>query len=344
MTTLALDFPRPAELSATVPPEERGIRRDEVRLLVSEPSGDRHAHFFDLPSLLDPGDLLIVNESATLPASVPAHASFGSFLLNLSTDYGQGTWLAEPRWSFDRPGPLPFRAGESATVADLPARMLSSFPGLERLWFVQVDGNLMDRLGLAGEPIRYGYVTRPYPLAAYQTIFAKVPGSAEMPSAGRPFSHRTLARLAERGVRLASIVLHAGVSSLEFESVDSEHVPLYPEPFRVPVSTIEAIEYALRHCHRVIAVGTTVIRALESAWASGTLRPTQGFTQLSIAPGRPIRSADGLLTGLHDARTTHLLLLYAFAGERRIRTAYEAAVRERYLWHEFGDSHLIWAN
>jgi S-adenosylmethionine:tRNA ribosyltransferase-isomerase len=339
----SLEFLRPPELAATVPPEERGIERDEVRLLVSEPSGDRHARFLDLPALLDPGDLMVVNESATLPASLPARGPFGDFLLNFSTDYGLGIWVAEPRWSFDRPGPLPILPGASLNVAGLPARALGPFPGLDRLWFVQIEGDLDERMQSVGVPIRYGYSEHPFPLSTYQTVFARIPGSAEMPSAGRPFSPRLLDRLEARGVHIASVLLHAGVSSLEFESVPARFDRLYPEPFEVPPATIAAIEAAHRHCHRVVAVGTTVIRALESAWISGALRPMRGFTQLVIAPGRPVRTIDGLLTGLHDARTSHLLLLYAVAGEARIRRAYAEAIRARYLWHEFGDSHLIWA-
>ncbi len=343
MTAPSLDFTRPSELAAVEPPEARGIERDEVRLLVSEPSGNHHSRFLDLPSMLDPGDLLVVNESATLSASLSARGSLGEFLLNFSTDYGHGIWLAEPRWSFDRPGPLPIRPGERLTIAGLPGRALGGFPGLERLWFVQVEGDLNERMRTVGRPIRYGYTARPFPLDAYQTVFARVPGSAEMPSAGRPFSARLLRSLESRGVRLATVLLHAGVSSLEFDSTHPERERLYPEPFEVPAATIAAIERAHQTCHRVVAIGTTVIRALESAWEGGALRPTRGFTQLAIAPERSVRSVDGLLTGLHDARTSHLLLLYALAGESRIRAAYEEAIRARYLWHEFGDSHLIWA-
>jgi S-adenosylmethionine:tRNA ribosyltransferase-isomerase len=343
MTATSLEFDRPPELSATVPPEERGISRDGVRLLVSDPSGDRHAHFLDLPSLLDPGDVLVVNESATLPASLPARGPVGDFLLNFSTNYGNGIWVAEPRWSFDRPGPLPIPTGSSLTVAGLPARALVPFPGLDRLWFLHVEGDLDERMRNVGSPIRYGYTKGPFPLSSYQTVFARVPGSAEMPSAGRPFSPRLLDRLTARGIRVAPVLLHAGVSSLEFESVPSNFDRLYPEPFEVPASTVAAIEEAHRRCRRVVAVGTTVVRALESAGMSGRLRPMRGFTQLAISPARPIRTIDGLLTGLHDSRTSHLLLLYAVTGEARIRQAYEEAIRSRYLWHEFGDSHLIWA-
>jgi S-adenosylmethionine:tRNA ribosyltransferase-isomerase len=343
MTATSLEFHRPPELSATAPPEERGIDRDGVRLLVSELSGDRHAQFFDLPSLLDPGDLLVVNESATVAASLPARGSIGDFLLNFSTDYGHGIWVAEPRWSFDRPGPLPIQPGTSLSVAGLPARALGPFPGLDRLWFLHVEGDLDERMRNVGTPIRYGYTSHPFPLSSYQTVFARVPGSAEMPSAGRPFSPRLLDRLRARGIRIAPVLLHTGVSSLEFESVPASFDRLYPEPFEVPAATVAAIEEAHRHCRRVVAVGTTVIRALESAWNSGGLRPRRGFTQLAISPARPVRSVDGLLTGLHDSRTSHLLLLFAVAGEARIRQAYQEAIRSRYLWHEFGDSHLIWA-
>ncbi len=187
-----------------------------------------------------------------------------------------------------------------------------------------------------GRPIRYGYVAGSYPLDAYPTIFARVPGSAEMPSAARPFTSRTLRALAERGVEIAPIVLHAGVSSLEGEP---DVLPVYPEPFDVPAATAERVNATRAAGHRVIAVGTTVVRALETAWTDGGAAPRRGFTRLVLAPGRPIRSVDALLTGFHDPRTSHL----ALAGEDRVRDAYEEAVRTGYFWHEFGDSHLFGA-
>ena len=341
MLRTALSFERPAELQATAPAEARGLQRDEVRLLVSTPDGHEHAVFRQLDEHLRPGDLLVVNRSATIPASLPATAALGEFRLNLSTRYGGSLWLAEPRWSANRPGPLPLERGETIAVAGTPATVVGPHPGLPRLWFVRLDAGAERLMWRMGSPIRYGYVGDTYPLAMYQTIFARQAGSAEMPSAGRPFTRRVVERLAARGVDIAGIVLHTGVSSLEVESDRLEDHPMYAEPFQVPVATADAVNRARQAGRRVIAVGTTVVRALETAWDGCAVRPLHGFTKIFIHPGRGVQVVDGLISGFHDPLASHLAMLYAVAGEELVRSAYREAVAQRYLWHEFGDSHLL---
>jgi len=336
-----LVFPRPLALQATAPASARGHARDEARLLVSTPSGHAHATFRDLPDLLTPGDLLVVNESATIPASLPATSRLGPCLLNLSTDYGHGVWLAEPRWSTSQPGPLPLKAGDRLAVAGVEVRLVAPYPGLPRLWFIHADGDLHAAMSRAGRPIRYGYVDESWDLEHYQTVFSRVPGSAEMPSAAYPFTPRVVAGLRECGVEIAAILLHTGVSSLEVETDIVEEQPLYPEPFDVPAATAEAVNVAMQQGRRVIAVGTTVVRALESAWDGAQVRAAHGFTRLYVHPRRGVHVVDGLITGLHDPVTSHLAMLYAIAGQTCILGAYEEAVATGYLWHEFGDSHLI---
>jgi S-adenosylmethionine:tRNA ribosyltransferase-isomerase len=335
-------FPRLIE--ADRPPELRGTPRDRVRLLVSH--GDRVSDrtFNDLPALLRPGDLLVVNVSKTLPATLDASGQCGNFIVDFSTAYSPRLWLTEPRWSPSRPGPLPLHAGEKFEVAGLPARVVAPYPGIPRLLFLHLEGDVVAAMHRVGRPIRYGYLAGEYPLDAYQTVFARVAGSAEMPSAGRPFTSRLVAELARHGVDIAPIVLHAGVSSLEIDPSRPELLPLYPEPFDVPTGTVEAIRNVRARGGRVIAVGTSVVRALESAAGGGELRPMSGFTRLYIHPDRPVRTFDGLLTGLHDAKTTHLALLSAVAGAKRLALAYDHAQDHGYLWHEFGDSHLILPN
>jgi len=341
--TLALDFRRPPDLEAANPPEARGLPRDGGRLLVS--AGDRHEHarFLDLPAFVPPGSVLVVNRSATLPAALPARGAPGSFQLNMSTDFGRGLWIAEPRWGPSRPGPLTLNPGEGVEVAGLDARLVAPYPGLPRLWFLRIEGDLYRRMAEVGRPIRYGYLAPPHPpISAYQTIFSSQAGSAEMPSAARPFTPRVLAGLRARGVHITSIVLHTGVSSLEVETEELEDHPLYAEPFVVPAETATLIERARAERRLVLAVGTSVVRALESAREStGRVRPTAGFTRRYIHPGNPVGVVDGLLTGLHDPRSSHLAMLLAVAGPETVRNGYEEAVRERYFWHEFGDSHLL---
>jgi S-adenosylmethionine:tRNA ribosyltransferase-isomerase len=344
MTASSLQFERPSGLEATAPPEIRGQHRDEVRLLVTDAQGSSHHGFRDLPGLLRPGDLLVVNESATLPASIPVQLDGREYLLNLCTEYGPDTWLAEPRFGVSQPGPVPLGPGSTLRAMGATFRAIVPYPGVERLWFFRLRGDVSAAMRTVGRPIRYGYASAAFPLESYQTIFARVPGSAEMPSAGRPFSRRVVAELAARGVGLAALVLHTGVSSLESEPDGERAPPVYPEPLEVPAETAERVNATRCAGGRVIAVGTTVLRALETAWRDDRVVPIRGFTTLTLGPGSPVRAVDGLISGFHDPRTSHLALLFGFAGEDRVRAAYAAAVDARYLWHEFGDSHLLWAS
>ena len=350
MRVADLDFARPAHLQATRSPEARGITRDGVRLLVSTPEGHHHSAFANLANFLNPGDLLVVNRSATLPASLPAEGTFGPFLLNLSTRYGAGVWLAEPRPNVATPGPLPLGSGDAATVGGLRARFLAPYPGLPRLWFVRFEEGtsegdaeeaVMEAMRRYGEPIRYGYLKKAQALEHYQTLFADTPGSAEMPSAARPFSQRVVRSLTDKGVRIAPLTLHTGVSSLELIQGDLADQTLPPEPFEVPATTARLVNATKAEGNRVIAVGTTVVRALETAWDGQKVTPSRGFTRLYIHPGRRVNVVNGLVSGFHDPEASHLAMLYAVAGPFLVRAAYGEAVRAGYLWHEFGDSHLM---
>ena len=350
MRVADLDFTRPAHLQATRPAEARGLTRDGVRLLVSTPEGHHHSAFTNLANFLNPGDLLVVNRSATLPASLPAEGAFGPFLLNLSTRYGAGVWLAEPRPNVATPGPLPLGSGDAATVGGLRATFLVPYPGLPRLWFVRFEGelvrgsieqNVTEAMRRYGEPIRYGYLEEAQALEHYQTLFADTPGSAEMPSAARPFSQRVVERLTSKGVRVAPLTLHAGVSSLELTQGDLADQTLPPELFEVPAATARLVNETKAEGNRVVAVGTTVVRALETAWEGQKVTPSRGFTRLYIHPGRRVNVVDGLISGFHDPKASHLAMLYAVAGPFLVREAYGEAVNTGYLWHEFGDSHLM---
>jgi S-adenosylmethionine:tRNA ribosyltransferase-isomerase len=361
------DFELPSELEAHEPPEARGLRRDEVRLMVSELETDsiEHARFADLPRWLSPGDLLVVNTSATVNAALPATTGDGgAFELHLSTRLPGGLWSVELRRSGGKACPERSRRGSVAyvealagTVLLLPAgaraTLLAPYPFVDslasrsRLWAAAVsfpgpvDAYLRDH----AEPIRYGYVDRSWSIEAYQTVFANEPGSAEMPSAGRPFTTELVTHLVSRGVEIAPVVLHTGVASLE------SHEPPYEEYYRVPRHTAGRVTAAKRAGGRVIAVGTTVVRALETVTDdTGTTSPGEGWTDLVIAPDRPLRSVNGLITGLHEPRATHLMLLdrvvaagipASVCGPCHLERAYADARRLGYLWHEFGDSHLI---
>jgi S-adenosylmethionine:tRNA ribosyltransferase-isomerase len=335
-------FTLPDDAEATAPPEWHGLARDEVRLMAVGPHGITSGLFRDLPELLEPGDLVVVNTSATLPARVAARRADGVAVpLHVSTTLDDGSWVVEVR----RPAnDGPDRGVEPGTELTLPGdvrvTLLGGFPGgrASRLWRARTDPVVTTTAYLArhGQPIRYGYLQGTFPLADYQTVYATEPGSAEMASAGRPFSADLLVRLMARCVPVVPLVLHTGVSSPE------AHEPPYPERFAVPEVTARLVTSTRRAGRRVVAVGTTVTRALESATdEDGGTHPAAGWTELVLGPGRPARVVNGLITGLHAPEASHLQLLEAVAGGELVDAAYRRAVAEHYLWHEFGDSMLF---
>lgn len=342
MTVAPLDtglrFTLPPELEAHEPPEERGAGRDDVRLLVSR-SGTgsvESRHFGELPRLLLPGDLLVVNNSATLPAAVVSAAD-PDLVVHFSTPRPDGRWLVEPR---RRTGgtSLPWEGPLDAGVVALPGGGVLRLdePYTPRLRVARLNTAVLPYLRRYGRPIRYGYAGRDWPIDRYQTVFGTLPGSAEMPSAARPFTDALVTRLVAAGVLVAPITLHTGVASPE------AHEPPYAEPYEVPPVTARLVGHVRAAGGRVIAVGTTAVRALETAAApDGRMRPSAGWTETVITPERGLRAVDALVTGLHEPRSSHLAMLAAFAGVPLLDRCYRTALDEAYLWHEFGDLHLL---
>jgi S-adenosylmethionine:tRNA ribosyltransferase-isomerase len=335
-----LTFELPDDLAATAPPP----RRDRVRLLVAGRAGIHHRQFADIGEFLAPGDLLVVNTSATLAAAVAGRRRDGrDVAVHFSTALDDGGWLVELRPPVHASGPLrDVVAGERIELPDgVALSVLTPYPRgatNPRLWRadIAVEGGVESYLARAGSPIRYGYVPDSHPLAEYQTVFARQPGSAEMPSAARPFTDEIVTDLVTRGVVVAPLLLHTGVSSLE-----TGEAPL-PERFEVPEATARLVNLTRASGGRVVAAGTTVTRALESAAdVDGAVRARSGWTDLVLSPERPVRVVRGLVTGWHEPGASHLRLLEAVAGEALVARAYAAALRHRYLWHEFGDSCLL---
>ena len=331
-------FDLPQHLAATEPAEVRGSGRDDVRMLVAGPAGLSHQRFRDLPRNLQPGDLLVVNASATLPAALRAS---GDLNVHISTGAPDGNWVIEVRIA-DGVASRPLGGVPPPTLhlaGGGRVELLRPYPegGPGRLWLarVQVDRPLYAYLARHGEPIRYPYLTEPWPIEAYQTIFGTVPGSAEMPSAARPFTHEIVTRLAAAGVPIVPIILHTGVSSLE-----SDEDP-YPEWYSVPDRTARLVNTTRAAGGRVIAVGTTVVRALESTAADGQAHASSGWTDLVITPHHDMNVVDGLITGWHQPESSHLDMLDAVAGHTVVTDSYLAALEAGYQWHEFGDLHLI---
>ena len=321
------------------------MTRDAVRMLVA---GKRdgslvHSHFSELPRFLAEGDLVVLNTSGTLAAEVDATgADAEGVQVHLSTQLPAGLWTVEVR----RAGQA-YLGAEAGTTIELSGggrvSLLTPYsPGPAgvgvRLWVSLVDTPepLHTYLARYGRPIRYGHVQGSYPISAYQNVYATDPGSAEMPSAGRPFTPEVLTRLVAKGIGVAPLLLHTGVASLEATE------PPYAEYFKVSSSTAHRVNDTRRTGGRVMAVGTTVVRALESVVDEhGRVHPGEGWTETVVSPNHPVRSIDGFLTGWHEPEASHLAMLEAIAGRPVLEASYNAALAEGYLWHEFGDVHLI---
>ncbi|MBF9073052.1 S-adenosylmethionine:tRNA ribosyltransferase-isomerase [Streptacidiphilus sp. NEAU-YB345] len=354
----------PPELEAVAPPEERGgSGRDDVRLMVARRHGLTVTHhaFRELPQLLEPGDVLVVNTSATLPAAVDGRVTETGepVVVHFSTRHSDSEWVVELRTP-DGKGSTRQRLVTGGAAADVTVRLTGGArvtllapvgpavspgggrpadtpPRLWRACFGATDP--LAYLARYGRAIRYSYTNIDRDLTAYQTVFAEPSpraGSAEMPSAARPFTAELVTRLVSRGVQVVPLTLHTGVASVE------SHEPPYAEWFEVPEPTARVVNAARAAGSRVVAVGTTAVRALESAAdASGVVRARSEWTEVVITPERGVRVVDGLLTGFHEPRASHLLMLEAVAGRPLLDRSYAEALREGYLWHEFGDLHLI---
>jgi len=339
--------PVPPGLLAAGPPEARGIARDEVRLLVArDRSPLRHTTFRELPAALRRGDLVVVNTSDTEPAAVDGHRGDGTAVtLLVSGPAPDGLHVVELR----RPDGRRVADGVAGESVHLPcgviATLLTGHPDPytaagSRLWRarIPVAGGLRPWLAAAGRPIRHPCVRGRWPLESHRTVYARPEaefGSARMPSAGRPFTPAVLDALRARGIGLARVVLHTGVCPPEAGD-------LPPERYRVPPDTADAVNAAHAAGGRVVAVGTTVTRALETvAVPTGRVAPGAGWTHVVLGPRRPARVVDGLVTGWHEPAAPELLLLEAVAGARLVARAYAAALDQGYRWHEFGDSCLL---
>lgn len=349
MTTLSeqpgVHFPAPSETTAPAPAEARGLARDAVRLLVAAPDGVTHTRFDRLADHLRRGDLLVINDSAVEPRQLDASlAGRGRVVVHLAQRLADATWVVELRAAPDaRRALLDASPGDVVTAAGLVATLVSAYPQGHssptgrgnRLWRATVSGDVSKALRTAGRPIAYGYLDRRYPLEAYQTVFGTRPGSAESPSAARPFTPELVTQLVSRGIQFAPVTLHTGVSSQEAGEAPA------PEWFEVSAATARIVNQTRQARGRVVAVGTTATRALESAVVDDDVVAAGGWTSRVVTPADPPRVVNGLVTGWHDPHASHLLLVEAVAGLALTQQAYDAAVGAGYLWHEFGDAGLF---
>ena len=349
----AIEFSLPPELEASAPPEARGLRRDQVRLMVSNYSTDqiKHTRFYQLDKYLSEGDVIVINTSRTRNSALLGTRADGSVLeLHLSIHLDDNVWTVELRRINEMGKTKHLDDAREGEILRLPGAVSAILQGpfvsdcndnskpSETLWLAKINfpQDVDDYLARYGFPIRYNYVKEKWPLSFYQTVYATEPGSAEMPSAGRPFTPRLLKRLESKGIRIAPLILHTGVSNIE------THEPPYKEFYRVTPETARIVNEARTSGHRIIAVGTTAIRALESVTnGEGKTHAGEGWTCLVITPQRKLRAVNALITGMHEPEATHLAMLEALAGLSHIKLAYEEALRKGYLWHEFGDLHLI---
>lgn len=339
-----IKFELPPSLNASAPPERRGIRRDYVKLMVLDRQTGQTSHsmFYHLEQFLKPGDLFVLNSSRTIPAVLHAKWIRGEQLLQDQVEVRLARRIDETSWEA-------LLVAEGGQMSDqlifsqkLQAQITKTdHPPFVSLSFSQSGDQLYDLFYRLGEPIRYEYIDYPWSLDYYQTVFANAPGSVEMPSAGRAFSWELLFKLKCKGVKIAFIQLHTGLSYLLDDRWHQDPRDHYEE-FFLSQETAEMIQSTKEQGGRVIAVGTTVVRSLESAVdPTGQISPKSGWTNLKIDSSYSLKVVDGLLTGLHEPEASHLELLAAFVPEDLLLRSYQEAIDCQYLWHEFGDMNLI---
>jgi S-adenosylmethionine:tRNA ribosyltransferase-isomerase len=334
-------------------------RRDDVRLMVVDDASSTLAdhEFAALPRLLDPGDVLVVNDAATLPASLQGRlddASGEAIELRLlapldepRASHWRGVLFGAGDWRTDtdlRPPPPTLAPGTRLRFGSLYAELLARSPISPRLVELRFDregADLWDALYREGRPIQYSHLDAPLAPWSAQTLFAGRPWAIEMPSAGRPLTASSLAGLRSRGVVLARLTHAAGLSASGDPAIDAA-LPL-PERFEIPTATVDVVGAAHARGRRVIAVGTTVVRALESAALSGQLRAGRGVAELVLDRGHAMRVVDGLLTGMHAPGESHHRLLRSLVDEPLLAAAWQRAVDHGYRSHEFGDVALLLA-
>ena len=344
-------FHLPSDLNADRPPERRGLSRDHVRLLVLDRNTGKvtHTRFDQIPDLLSPGDLLVFNSSRTLPATLTGRLrhSTSTVEVRLAELLPDGTWLA---LLLVQPATLqgnPLTKGLRLDFGqELGCEVLEQDQRIPRLWklrFSKTGIEFLDSVYRIGQPVRYRYLSAPWRLGYYQNIYALHPGAAEMPSAGRAFTWRLLLQLRNCGVESASITLHTGLSSYLDNQIDRQHLAS-EEEYWISEEAAGKIRRAKDSGQRIVAIGTTVVRALESiaAECGGAVRACHQYTRLRITADYRLQVVNGLLTGLHEPEASHLDLLAAFVAPGTIYRAYNEAIEQRYLWHEFGDLNLIW--
>lgn len=338
----AYDYHLPAELIAQTPAEPR----DAARLLVVREDALEDRTFRDFPTLLGAGDVLVLNETRVVKARLFGTRAGGGAaeVLLLRPAAGGAFDPAARRWeALCRPGRrlapgarITFPAGSATVVESAPdgRRVLEFDEGV-------AVGELLESSGVTPLP---PYIHAPPPDAAerYQTVFARVPGSVAAPTASLHFTPEVLERLRARGVRIVPLVLDVGIGT--FRPVTAERLDehaMHAERFELPEATVAELVRAREEGRRVVAAGTTVVRALEGAAAAGELRSGAQSTELFIRPGFRFRVVDALLTNFHLPRSTLLALVSAFAGYERIMQAYGEAVRRRYRFFSFGDAMFI---
>ena len=333
-------FDLPEELIAQTPLE----RRDASRLLIlNKKTGElEHRHFYDLPEYLREGDCLVMNDSRVLPARLlGCRSSGGSVELVLLRDLGEGKWecLSRPGRKTKPGTELSFGEGE------LTATVSAVTEGGNRIVQFHYEGIFLEVLERLGKMPLPPYIKAELNDAErYQTVYSREVGSAAAPTAGLHFTQELLQKLADKGVRLCYVTLHVGLGT--FRPVKEEEIedhPMHAEFCMIPEETARIVNETKKNGGRVIAVGTTSCRTLESfASADGTLSPSSGWTDIFIYPGYTFKCIDALITNFHLPESTLIMLVSALAGRETILHAYETAVKERYRFFSFGDAMLIY--
>jgi S-adenosylmethionine:tRNA ribosyltransferase-isomerase len=345
MDVADLDFALPEELIAQAPVEPRDASR--LLLLPRREGAPRHLAFLDLPTLLREGDLLVLNDSRVIPARLTGHKETGGRVELLLVEPSVETAPGErARWIAMGQASKPIRVGTRVDVEGLVAEVTRvDGEGFYEVRFDRDAAALAEAVERVGQLPLPPYIHRepgPADRERYQTVVARAPGSVAAPTAGLHFTPEVLAALAARGIERATVTLHVGPGTfLPVRAATLDEHRMHAERYEVPEATAAAFDAVRQRGGRVVAVGTTAVRTLESAWRGGALRPGAGRTDIFIRPGHEFRAVDGLLTNFHLPRSTLLALVCAFGGTDRVLSAYRTAVEERYRFFSYGDAMAV---
>jgi S-adenosylmethionine:tRNA ribosyltransferase-isomerase len=338
-----LDYELPFHLAAREPPEVNGRSRDSSRLLVMKRKTQEieHSYFYDVGNYLCTGDLLVLNDTRCINSVLPGKLETGGKIeVLLCTPKDNDTWNCQLL-----PDGINARVGQTIDFGDgeLRAKIVDKSSEFDWLFVIRFSpvNDFEAKCNKIGRPVLSPYISKIWDVKYYNTVYAKKFGSAEMPAAGRHFTNELLEKLARQGIQHVFVTLHTGLSSISVKEENFEDHKMYEEPYEITEDTANIINKVKNSGGKIVAVGTTVTRVLETvANNKGKVKPEKGYTRLYIYPGYKWKIVDALITNFHPPRSSRIALAAAFTGKDLLMRGYKEAIERGYKFYEFGDTTL----